>query len=108
MSAKYFHIYNGLRGMYMPDSSSVVRVFSIKGLKAVLEGEARYLRDSYHGASKRAVARLASEAWGLTGVYPAVMPLRQHYGDSYNYGLFVGAATQAEYDGDPDYDSEEL
>jgi len=100
MTARYFHISNGLRGAFMPDSTSTVRVFSIKGLKAVLEGEARYLQDTHYGASKRAIARLASEAWGLSGrhPYPVVMPLRPHGGDTYHYGLFVSVASRDDYE----------
>jgi len=103
MTAKYFHITNGLRGMFMPDRGSTVRVFSMAALKALLEHEARYLEETHYGASKRAVARLAHEAWTLTGAYPAVMPLRPRGSDTYHYGLFVAPATKQEWQ---DYERE--
>src|ERR1700739_3287779 len=62
--ARYFHISNGLRGCYMPDSVSCIKVDTRRELKAALESEAEHLRDAgYVGLSKANVASLAACAW---------------------------------------------
>lgn len=97
--SKYFHVSNGLRGCYMPDSGHMVRVFTRKALKDHIESEARDMRDAgYVGASKAAIARLAATAWTSTNPYPVVMPLAPpHTPGEYSYGLFVAPADRAEW-----------
>lgn len=93
--SKYFHISNGPRGCYMPDSGYIVRVGTRRELKAILESEAADMRDAgYAGANKRAMAWLAAAAWrNAHSKRPSymdhVMPLKPSHADSYCYGLFV-------------------
>lgn len=100
---RYFHLSNGLRGGYMPDSASVIKVDTRAMFKLWIEDEARLFRDAgYHGASKSAVARLAVDAWDAAksrhyGGLPLVMPLKPRYGREYSYGLFISPATEQEY-----------
>ena len=62
--SRYFHISQGLRGCYMPDSAYVIRCDTRRDLKAALESEAYYIRDAgFIGCSKRGVASLAAMLW---------------------------------------------
>ena len=100
---QYFNISNGLRGCYMPDSAHIIRCNTRRELKRALEDEAYYLRDAgFTGASKRAVASLAAEAW-RDAQQPRkkwgdfVCPLKPHGSDNASYGLFVSHSTRADY-----------
>lgn len=96
----YFNIWQGLHGLYMPDSVYIVKADTRRALKAVLEHEARDIRDAGGiGLNKKAIAWLANAAWKnrkLSGEY--VAPYRWQYQDSYPYalGVFTGAS-RAEY-----------
>jgi hypothetical protein len=95
--AKYFHISQGLRGCYMPDSSYIIRADTRRELKAALDWEARDIREAgFVGCNKRAVTWLAAQAWRNAGNH--VVPYRNnHKGSGYAFGLFCTQATRAEY-----------
>lgn len=102
--ARYFFIANGPRGVYMPDSGYIVRADTRKALKAIIEWESRDLRDAgFTGASKRAIATLAAEAWRNAGIYDSVMPLKPGHADSYCYGLSVSNATKADFEAESEF-----
>lgn len=62
--ARYFHIMQGLRGCYMPDSNSVICCDTRRQLKAALQWEADSIRDAgFAGLSKSAIAWAAAKAW---------------------------------------------
>lgn len=96
MTYRYFHIAQGLRGCYMPDSIYCIRVKTRRELKAALESEAYYIRDAEMiGCSKRAVTWLAAIAWRKSGEY--VAPYRDKQQNYYPYGLFCSQASKADY-----------
>lgn len=96
----YFHISNGLRGCYMPDSSYVLKADTRRELKSAVQYEADSYKDAgFIGANKRAVASIAAAAWrdkafGLPYCLP-VAP--NHARGNYAYGVFVSRATREEY-----------
>jgi len=96
----YFTIWQGLRGMYMPDSAHIIRAATRAELKSALESEARYIQDAGGiGMSKRAIAWLAAVAWrNRKASADYVVPYRWKEQDSYQYalGVFCGA-TRADY-----------
>ena len=99
----YFHISSGLRGCYMPDNAFTVRCDTRAALKEYLIYEANSLRDAeYIGGSKRAIATIAAQAWRdrrKTFQLPVCIPFAPgHSRGNYCYGVFVAAATRAEYD----------
>lgn len=100
----YFTISAGLRGAYMPDSCYVIRAQTRRELKAAIEQEARDYRDAgFIGANKRAIAWLAAIAWREAqktrpAYLPYALPLApSHARGNYCNGIFVSAATRAEY-----------
>lgn len=101
----YFTISNGLRGCYMPDSSHIIRATTRRELKAALEREAETMRDSYTGASKRAVAWQAAAAWreahkARPSYFDIALPLTPRGASERargSYGLFVAVSTRADY-----------
>jgi len=98
--SKYFHISQGLRGCYMPDSAYVARVETRKELKSFLESEARDIRDAgYVGLGKRAIAWLAAECWRNRGkvTLDFVAPYRDKSQIHYPYGLFCSPASREEW-----------
>ncbi|RWF33769.1 hypothetical protein [Mesorhizobium sp.] len=99
--SKYFHVSQGLRGCYMPDTAYVIRVDTRRDLKSALEWEARDIRDAgFVGLNRRAVARLAAAAWREAHKkQPSIYPWVAGYGQAGNhaFGLHVSAATRAEY-----------
>lgn len=94
---RYFLISFGLRGAYMPDSSFAIGANARAELKTIIEGEAESARDGYTGASKRAVASLAAQAWANRGIYESVMPLKPIGSDHASYGLMVSNLTADEF-----------
>jgi hypothetical protein len=106
--AKYFNIMDGLRGCYMPNSSYVTRCETRRELKAVLEFEARNIRDSYVGCNKKQVAWLAATMWKeAQKKNPAYLPHVAPYGEKGNYhsAIHVSVATRKEYLESQDNDS---
>lgn len=91
----YFHVSNGLRGCYMPDSAYVLKVDSRRELKAAIRDQA----GDMIGANKRAVAHVAAIAWRnrRKSTLPCCLPLKSEWQDSYSYGVFVSGASRAEY-----------
>ena len=99
--AKYFHVSNGLRGCYMPDSAYVLKAETRRELKQQLQFEADQLKDGMVGLSKRAITSLAAQAWREAqkpnpAVLPFCVPYGRFKGDAY-YGLFASVATRDEY-----------
>lgn len=96
----YFSIWQGLRGMYVPDSVYIIRVMTRRELKTALQWEADSIRDAGGvGMNKRAISRLACAAWkARKESRELVAPYRWTGQDSYPYGLgvFTGA-TRADY-----------
>jgi hypothetical protein len=98
----YFSIYTGLRGMYMPDGSYIIRANTRRELKTALQWEADSIRDAGGiGMNKRAIARLANAAWkGRKQSREYVAPYRYPQHGQKNYcmalGVFSGM-TRAEY-----------
>lgn len=98
--ARYFHISQGLRGAYMPDSAYIVKVNTRRELKVILQDEATCFRDAeFIGGSKRGVAWLAATQWRDTSNYlPYCLEFaHNHNRQNYAYGLFVSPASRAEY-----------
>lgn len=96
----YFTVWQGLRGMYMPDSSYIIRAATRAELKSALENEARDIRDAGGiGMSKKAIAWLAAEAWrNRKDLGEYVAPYRWKDQDSYPYALgVVCGVTRADY-----------
>lgn len=58
----YFHIMSGLRGCYMPDSSTVIQCSTRRELKRALQWEAESQGEAW-GLSKRALSWAAAKAW---------------------------------------------
>jgi len=98
--SKYFTIWQGLRGCYMPDSAYIIRAETRRELKSALKFEADSIRDAGGvGLSKRAVASLAAMAWrDRKRAVEIVAPYRWKGQDSFPYalGVFTGA-TRAEF-----------
>ena len=101
MAYKHFHIMNGLRGAYMPDSHHVIRCATRRDLKSALEYEAETLRDAGAiGLSKRAIASLAARAWRVASHYDHVAPYRYPGAcdpTARPYALMVSSATREEH-----------
>jgi len=99
----YFQISQGLRGMYMPDSSYIIRADTRRELKSALEWEARDIRDAGGvGLSKRAIASLAAAAWRdrkSSNPYGFIAEYRWRYQSTGTapYAIFVNNATRQEY-----------
>jgi hypothetical protein len=99
----YFCISRGLRGCYTPDGAYVVKVNSRRELKAILEDEARDIRDAgFLGASKANVATHAAECWRRRAdprwTLDLVLPYRRaDQPGNFCFGLFVSRATRADY-----------
>ncbi len=91
---RYFHISNGLRGCYMPDSAYVIKCQTRRELKAAIESQA----GDMIGASKKAIASVAAIQWKTrNGGLPYCLPLKAEHGDGYSYGVFVSEASRREY-----------
>jgi hypothetical protein len=97
--SRYFSISNGLRGCYMPDSASIVRVDTRKELKALVTYEAQFvLNDGDKGGSKKAIAAVVASTWrDRSASLPYCLTIKPAGSGSYHYGLFIGNATRAEY-----------
>lgn len=101
--AKYFRISQGLWGRYMPDNSYVVRVDTRRELKAIVEDEARDIRDAGGiGASKREVTATVADAWrnmraAKRSPYPFVVPYSFTPGGMRPYAIHIGHATRADW-----------
>jgi hypothetical protein len=101
--SKYFHIAQGMRGCYMPDNSYVVRVDTRRELKAIVESEARDLRDAgMVGASKREVTATVADAWrnlraAKLSPYPFVVPYGVRAGGHRPYAIHIGHATREDW-----------
>lgn len=92
----YWHVSNGLRGCYMPDSAYVARVRTRRELKDAL----RYQDTSDGAPSNRDVASLAAAAWREWGPgrkSRKFLPMCAPYRDSDGYGLFVAPVTREEW-----------
>ncbi len=101
--SKYFSISTGLRGAYLPDSAYVVKVDTRRELKSTVAFEAdSYAEAGFVGASQRAVAWLAAEAWREARrpsqrFLSLCLPLAREKGSGYAFGIFIAPATRAEY-----------
>jgi hypothetical protein len=92
---------DGLRGMYLPDNAYVIAARTRRDLKSALAWEGDSVRDAgLVGASKRAIAWLAAEAWRNRGkaTLDLVAPYRRPDQSHYPYGIFCSAATREEFD----------
>jgi hypothetical protein len=96
----YFTVWQGLRGVYMPDSAYIIKADTRKELKRALECEARDISDAGGvGLNKRALAWLANAAWKArkqSGEYVAPYRWKGQDSSPYALGVFTGA-TRAEY-----------
>lgn len=93
---RYFHISNGLRGCYMPDSAYVAAFKTRRALREAIAEESKRL--DMIGGNKRAIAFVAAGIWrDKKAALPYCLPLRNAGQDSYSYGVFVGNATRAEF-----------
>lgn len=101
--SKYFHVSNGLRGAYMPDSASVIKVDRYRDLKFAIMHEAMHLREAgYVGVQKKLVTSIAIDLWREAQrerpqTMPMCLPLKPEHASTYSYGLFISVATRAEY-----------
>ncbi len=101
--AKYFSVSTGLRGAYLPDSAYVIKADTRRELKSTVAFEAEaYAECGFVGASKKAVAWLAAEAWrearkASPSFLSLCLPLAREKGSGYAFGIFVSPATRAEY-----------
>ncbi len=97
----YFNISTGLRGCYLSDNSYVVRANTRRELKSIIADEAARYRDSgYVGASQKAVAAIAAEAWRARKRHqlPYALPVAPpHAPRNYCEAVFVSTATRDEY-----------
>ncbi len=97
----YFWIEYGLRGAFCDGNSYIIRCDTRRELKAAIQWEADSLRDAgMLGASKRAVASLAADAWRALKrptPYPFVMPISNNGGCSYAWGIHCAPSTRQEY-----------
>ena len=99
----YFHISRGLRGCYMPDSSSVIRATTRRELKAAIEYDARDMLESYgHGYSARdrvatiAIKRPTDGAGRLWAyVHWIGAPMVRGYASGYGYDKATAAVASA-------------
>ena len=100
--SKYFTISNGLRGCYMPDNCSVIRVDTRRALKDAIAYDASDMREAYgYGGSKRDIASIAATAWREAhkknpAYMPYCLPFAREPGN-YAFGIFVSVATRSEY-----------
>lgn len=100
----YFSIYQGLRGLYMPDGAYIIRANTRRDLKRALQWEADSIRDAGgYGANKRAIAWLANAAWKARKQSKEhVVPYRFDYHGKGSFpmalGVFTGM-TRADYIG---------
>ena len=96
----YFTIYQGLRGLYMPDSAYIIRASSRRELKSALAWEADSIRDAGGiGMNKKAIAWLANAAWKArksSGEYVAPYGWKGMDSRPYALGVVTGA-TREEY-----------
>lgn len=97
----YFHMSSGLRGCYMPDNVSVIHVTTRRELKALVEWEARDMKEAYgFGGSKRAVAAFVAECWQRRSDPTWTLDLVLEFGNkpgNYPFGLFLSRATRRDY-----------
>lgn len=105
--AYYFHIMQGLRGCYMPDSAFLVRAETRRELKAIL----RDTVESYANSdaidseyrlrfNREHITAAAAAAWKAAArksgnPYPYVIPIGPKR--ERPYGVFVSTATRAEF-----------
>ncbi len=96
--SRYFHISNGLRGCYMPDSAYTLRADTRRELKAALEEEAESLRSAgYHGLGKARIAWLAAAVWrDKRASLPYCVPCSLERGSA-DYGLFAAPSSRADW-----------
>jgi len=100
--SKYFTISNGLRGCYMPDNCSVIRVDTRRALKDAIAYDASDMREAYgYGGSKKDVAGFAALCWReafkkAPSYLPYCLPFGRKPGE-YAFGIFVSVATRSEY-----------
>jgi hypothetical protein len=96
----YFTIWQGLRGMYLPDSAYIIKADTRRELKFSLQCEADSIRDAGGvGMSNKAIAWLANVAWhNRKSSKEYVAPYRWKGMDYYPYalGVFTGAS-RADY-----------
>lgn len=103
MMSRYFSVSTGLRGAYLPDTAYVVEVDTRRSLKGVIRWEADSYADAgFVGASKKAVAWLAAEAWRTLhrpspDYLSLCLPLAREKGSGYAFGIFVATATKQDY-----------
>lgn len=101
--SKYFTIATGMRCCYSPDNACIVCVDSRKELKAIIENEARYIRDAgLIGANKREVASTVADIWRnlkakVKSPYSFVVPYGYKKGGYKPYAIQVGHSTRADY-----------
>lgn len=94
--ARYFQISNGLRGCYMPDSSSIVQCDTRRALKSALEWEMNSLRDAeFVGITKKDVAWAAAKLWRKDG--DAIMPYGRKGEKSRPFAIFIYQSDRAEF-----------
>ena len=101
--SKYFSVSTGLRGAYLPDNAYVIKADTRRGLKSFIASEADGYADAgFVGASKKAVAWLAAEAWREAqkpspAFLSLCLPLAREKGSGYAFGIFVAPASRADY-----------
>jgi hypothetical protein len=97
----YFHISQGLRGCYMPDSSYVIHAKTRRELKSAISWEADSYRDAgFVGGSKRDVAAFAAMLWRnrrKPETYPYALPFARRGSDNYSHGIFASNASRQDY-----------
>ena len=96
----YFHMSSGLRVCYMPDNATVIKCDTRRELRSAVEFEAREMREAYgFGGSKKDIATIVAQAWRdrrKTAQLPVCLPFGRAKKD-YAFGLFLSAATRAEF-----------
>lgn len=101
--AKYFSVSTGLRGCYLPDNAYTIKVDTRRELKSTITFEADSYADAgFVGASKKAVAWLAAEAWREAhkpspAFLSLCLPLAREKRSGYAFGIFVAPATRQDY-----------
>lgn len=104
---RYFHLAQGLRGCYMPDSSSVIACKTRRELKDALAFDVESYHDAgFIGGSKRAVAAFAALLWReAQKPNPAYLPYCLPFANkpkggkapNYSHGIFLSVASRADY-----------
>ena len=94
---KYFHVSNGLRGCYMPDSSSVIKVSTRRELRSCVASQCDMVRDGFKfGGSQRAISSTVANAWRDPSPLDYVIPFGNR-SDAMSYGVFISQATRQDY-----------